>query len=335
MNCALLSWAASQDKLKPHELGILIRLVTLMDDDGRLLLPQSEIWPHMGIGERQTRAAISALVSAGYLKRTRRGAIGKGRAPDLLSANFQPSVDSGESPPLSCDNGENPPPLPLSVKSRRSADNGDTPPPPSAKSDSADNAVELPVSEIQDAEFVDNPQAACIGTRAPAETLNLNTTSQSEIHSSSTELVVGEFALQPEPIAKPNKRGTRMSPDWRPDASALREAAKLGIVNGWQDATLANFIDYWLGVPGAKGIKLDWNATYRNALRAEANARRHIPRNYQTTEARNDHASSTPATFDGMDIRRGKISPGTALLMRKIAGGDANDERRVEPRTGK
>jgi len=32
-------------------------------------------------------------------------------------------------------------------------------------------------------------------------------------------------------------------------------------------AALDEFVDYWHGVPGAKGRKLDWPATFRNRLR--------------------------------------------------------------------
>ena len=35
------------------------------------------------------------------------------------------------------------------------------------------------------------------------------------------------------------------------------------------DATVASFRDYWVAMPGAKGTKLDWPATFRNWVRAE------------------------------------------------------------------
>lgn len=30
----------------------------------------------------------------------------------------------------------------------------------------------------------------------------------------------------------------------------------------------AEFVDHWKGVPGSKGVKLDWEATWRNRMRA-------------------------------------------------------------------
>lgn len=51
------------------------------------------------------------------------------------------------------------------------------------------------------------------------------------------------------------------------------------------------FIDYWRGVPGQKGVKLDWPATWRNALktiyagRENATSRRNAT-NYQPTKSK-------------------------------------------------
>jgi len=35
------------------------------------------------------------------------------------------------------------------------------------------------------------------------------------------------------------------------------------------DAKLPEFIDYWRGVPGSKGVKLDWKGTWRNSMRKQ------------------------------------------------------------------
>lgn len=36
------------------------------------------------------------------------------------------------------------------------------------------------------------------------------------------------------------------------------------------DTITAEFVDYWRAVPGAKGVKLDWIATWRNQVRRVA-----------------------------------------------------------------
>ena len=58
-------------------------------------------------------------------------------------------------------------------------------------------------------------------------------------------------------------RGSRLPDDWLPDdwlpGLTLGEEALRG--------ELDKFRDYWRSVPGAKGLKLDWDATWRNWLR--------------------------------------------------------------------
>jgi uncharacterized protein YdaU (DUF1376 family) len=63
-------------------------------------------------------------------------------------------------------------------------------------------------------------------------------------------------------------RGSRLPPDWEPSeilkAWASKERPDLD-----PRVTLERFRDYWASVPGGKGLKLDWDATFRNWTRAE------------------------------------------------------------------
>jgi hypothetical protein len=52
------------------------------------------------------------------------------------------------------------------------------------------------------------------------------------------------------------KRATRLPDTWHPRAE-----------DGLDNLELAKFRDYWRAVPGQKGVKLDWDATWRNWLR--------------------------------------------------------------------
>jgi hypothetical protein len=52
------------------------------------------------------------------------------------------------------------------------------------------------------------------------------------------------------------KRATRLPDTWHPRAE-----------DGLDNLELAKFRDYWRAVPGQKGTKLDWDATWRNWLR--------------------------------------------------------------------
>lgn len=59
-------------------------------------------------------------------------------------------------------------------------------------------------------------------------------------------------------------RGTRLSNDWKPVDDDLTFAASHN-VNVQLEAD--KFRDYWIAIPGAKGRKLDWSATWRNWIR--------------------------------------------------------------------
>jgi len=57
----------------------------------------------------------------------------------------------------------------------------------------------------------------------------------------------------------------------------------------------AKFRDYWCGVPGAKGRKLDWPATWRNFVRSEFS--RAPPA--RASPSRSDRLSATVAALTG------------------------------------
>jgi hypothetical protein len=64
----------------------------------------------------------------------------------------------------------------------------------------------------------------------------------------------------------PAKRGTRLPEDWVPSVEDWREAtAKLGEQGSVFE--LSKFRDHWKAQPGQRGVKLDWNATFRNWIR--------------------------------------------------------------------
>lgn len=71
-------------------------------------------------------------------------------------------------------------------------------------------------------------------------------------------------------------RGSRMTPDWTPSAAVLAWAETQGIADPL--GPLEEFRDFWLGVPGQKGVKLTWDGTYRNRLRELVKQGRIVPR---------------------------------------------------------
>lgn len=74
---------------------------------------------------------------------------------------------------------------------------------------------------------------------------------------------------EPQPEAKPKApkttRGTRLTIKTLPDEWRAWMAKHFPKYD--PDLVFAGFHDYWIGVSGAKGVKLDWFATFRNHVR--------------------------------------------------------------------
>lgn len=63
-------------------------------------------------------------------------------------------------------------------------------------------------------------------------------------------------------------KGTRLPADWTPsrdDVQAIAEQCP-GLDT---QAEHPEFVDYWISVAGARGVKLDWSATWRNWMRKQ------------------------------------------------------------------
>jgi hypothetical protein len=69
-------------------------------------------------------------------------------------------------------------------------------------------------------------------------------------------------------VSKALSKGSRMTPDWSPSAGdldfLLTDGPSLDVTK-----EVASFRDYWLGVAGQRGVKLDWSATWRNHVRRQ------------------------------------------------------------------
>lgn len=62
----------------------------------------------------------------------------------------------------------------------------------------------------------------------------------------------------------PGRRGTRLPPGWAPSTENRRFARNLGALDSQIDREAQRFVNYWPAKPGAAGLKLDWEATWRN-----------------------------------------------------------------------
>lgn len=79
-------------------------------------------------------------------------------------------------------------------------------------------------------------------------------------------------AVKAKPESKATK-GTRAPSSVDEDAPAWLAKHKLPALDSDQGAEVAEFLDYWTAVGGAKGCKTNWAATWRNSLRMKSGRR--------------------------------------------------------------
>lgn len=73
------------------------------------------------------------------------------------------------------------------------------------------------------------------------------------------------------------KRGTRLPDGWTPSEEIQTWARANGIE---PFAALEDFRDYWASIPGSRGVKLDWDLTYRRWIRRDGQPRAVPARRY-------------------------------------------------------
>lgn len=60
------------------------------------------------------------------------------------------------------------------------------------------------------------------------------------------------------------RRGTRLAPNWEPSPEGIEFCRQSSLDPA---AVVPEFRDYWIAQPGSRGVKLDWEATFRNRCR--------------------------------------------------------------------
>jgi len=91
----------------------------------------------------------------------------------------------------------------------------------------------------------------------------------------------------------PRKRGCRLPVDWMPPA--LPDDVADAAWPGFQEAEARKFCDYWKAQPGQKGVKTDWEATWRNWVRRAMEQGNGLARNGNATGARQGPNRGTAA----------------------------------------
>jgi len=75
-----------------------------------------------------------------------------------------------------------------------------------------------------------------------------------------------EKEKEPKSISTPTARGTRLADSWQPSADLIAWA-RLERTDIDPVKESDNFRDYWIAQPGAKGVKADWDRTFKNWIR--------------------------------------------------------------------
>jgi uncharacterized protein YdaU (DUF1376 family) len=67
-------------------------------------------------------------------------------------------------------------------------------------------------------------------------------------------------------------RASRLPPEWQPGDEGMEYARKHGFTTSQAFDELAAFRDWWAAAPGQKGVKADWDATWRTWCRKSTGA---------------------------------------------------------------
>lgn len=93
---------------------------------------------------------------------------------------------------------------------------------------------------------------------------------------------------------KESKKGTRISSDFALTDEDIQFALSMGIPLESVKDELAEFVDYWIAIPGSRGTKLNWHSTWRNRVRQIAPKYRN--RNVQRSNSLRADSSAGRAT---------------------------------------
>ena len=103
-----------------------------------------------------------------------------------------------------------------------------------------------------------------------------------------------------EGVAKATRapKGTRLPENWIASQELLDLAKQEGLSESRISIEINKFKDYWTAIPGQKGVKLNWEATFRNWIRRAAES---APR----SNAQKPKPASVHGGFDKINYREG------------------------------
>ena len=129
--------------------------------------------------------------------------------------------------------------------------------------------------------------------------------------------------------SKAVSRGTRLDKSAALSSEDRKFAQDHGVSDERIDRVWAEFIDYWIGIPGSRGTKLDWSATWRNRVRA-ISSKQGAGSGNGISNHRAD-SSTRPAQTHGDAILTGMARHAARVTERQIAERRANGGVQANP----
>ncbi|WP_230870823.1 hypothetical protein [Mycobacterium canetti] len=139
------------------------------------------------------------------------------------------------------------------------------------------NATTAPVTSCDTEMSARTSAGRPADVRAEHRDPKTETETETEVHTPVTLVEGGPGGDPPTAVAgRPapaDKRGTRIPDGWQPNpATVASMRQKFPDVD--LDEVTEEFVDFWRAEPGARGRKLDWDATWRNRVREIASRQR-------------------------------------------------------------
>ncbi|MCA3080408.1 MAG: helix-turn-helix domain-containing protein [Rhodocyclaceae bacterium] len=101
-----------------------------------------------------------------------------------------------------------------------------------------------------------------------------------------------------------NKRGSRISENWKPSQDDYNQALHVGLTVEQIDHEANKFRDYWISKAGKDAVKLNWSATWRNWCRT-AKDRSRAPSYSNTNRDQQKSGSRVDAALRALQASKG------------------------------
>lgn len=226
------SAAVADQSLTSTQLRVLCAIGSFTGKDRSAYPKQSTIADVIGVSRETVCRAISALSDKGYIEVHPQFRTDGGQMASLYFVRLDP-CDAEITPPVT-------------------------------EREHGDPSVTPPVTSMD--------HTPCDAYDHTLKTIHKNDTSTADaVAVGAQDALPMQTPEQPKRKAPPRgaARGSRIADNWAPTPKGYAFAASQELTNEEINREADRFRNYWLGIPGRKGVKLDWEATWRNWLTGE------------------------------------------------------------------